>query len=116
MVPSAHRPDPAVTMAMAKRRPPRLSVPRAAQVFGLLSDPSRLRILLHLLEGPEVCVGDLCAAVGQSQPAVSHHLMLLRTGGLAEGRRDGKRVLYRVSSDLVPDLLRRIGGEGGRGP
>ena len=99
---------------MAKKQPNRLPVPRAAQVFGLLGEPSRLRILLHLLEQEEVCVGDLCTVVGQSQPAVSHHLMLLRRGGLAECRRDGKRMLYRVSSDLLPELLHRVGGEEGR--
>jgi DNA-binding transcriptional ArsR family regulator len=87
-----------------------LSVESAAQVFGLLGDPSRLRILLHLLEEQEVCVGDLSAAVGQPRPTVSRHLMLLRAGGLAKGRRDGKRVLYRVTSDLVPDLLHGVDG------
>jgi DNA-binding transcriptional ArsR family regulator len=101
---------------MAKRRPPRLPVERAALVFGLLGEPSRLRILLHLLDKQEASVGALRAATGQSRAATSHHLMLLRTGHLAGCRRDGRRVLYRVSSDLVSDLLRRVGGEEGPGP
>ena len=96
---------------MTKKRAAGLSVPHAAELFGLLGDPSRLRILLHLLQEQEVCVGDVCTAVGQSQPAVSHHLMLLRAGGLAECRRAGKRMLYRVSSDLVRELLDRVGRE-----
>jgi ArsR family transcriptional regulator len=87
-----------------------LSVERAALVFGLLGEPSRLRIVLHLLEEQEVCVSDLSTALGQPRPTVSRHLMLLRRGGLAECRRAGKRVLYHVTSDLVPDLLHGVDG------
>ena len=51
-----------------------------AQVFKLLSDETRLRILFYLAlsENRELHVTDLCQRLGQSQPAVSHHLALLR--------------------------------------
>jgi ArsR family transcriptional regulator len=91
---------------MKTKQSPRLAVGRAAELFQLLGDPSRLRILVCLLEQDEACVGDVCATVGQSQPAVSHHLMLLRAGRLVESRRDGKRKLYRVSSPVVSRMLR----------
>jgi DNA-binding transcriptional ArsR family regulator len=94
---------------MKTKQSPRAAVARTAELFQLLGDPSRLRIVLCLLEEEEACVGDVCAAVGQSQPAVSHHLMLLRAGRLVESRRDGKRKLYRVSSPVVPRLLRLAG-------
>ena len=66
------------------------------QVFKLLSDETRLRVLLYLLREKELHVTALCDKLGQSQPAVSHHLALLRVAGLIEARRDGKHNFYSV--------------------
>lgn len=66
------------------------------QVFKLLSDETRLRILLYLAREGELHVTALCQKLGQSQPAVSHHLALLRVAGLIEARRDGKHNYYSV--------------------
>lgn len=66
------------------------------QVFKLLSDETRLRILLYLVREGELHVTALCEKLGQSQPAVSHHLALLRVAGLIEARRDGKHNFYSV--------------------
>jgi ArsR family transcriptional regulator len=66
------------------------------QVFKLLSDETRLRILLYLAQERELHVTALCDKLGQSQPAVSHHLALLRVAGLIEARRDGKHNFYSV--------------------
>jgi ArsR family transcriptional regulator len=66
------------------------------QVFKLLSDETRLRILLYLTREGELHVTALCDKLGQSQPAVSHHLALLRVAGLIEARRDGKHNYYSV--------------------
>src|SRR5438309_6008832 len=51
------------------------------QVARLLSDETRLRILFLLAQQGEIHVSDLCERLGQSQPAVSHHLALLRVSG-----------------------------------
>src|SRR6266511_4582661 len=67
-----------------------------AQVFKLLSDESRLKILVQLARDGERHVGALCTILGQSQPAVSHHLTLLRMSGLVAYRRDGKNNFYRL--------------------
>jgi len=64
-----------------------------AATFSLLSDPTRLGILALLAKGPQ-SVGGLCDALGMKQPAVSHHLGLLRMGRLVEGKRQGKSVIY----------------------
>ncbi len=64
--------------------------------FKLLSDETRLRILHYLTQQTELHVRALCELLGQSQPAVSHHLALLRSGGLIEPRRDGKHNFYRL--------------------
>ena len=66
------------------------------QVFKLLSDETRLKILLYLMREGELHVSALCERLGQSQPAVSHHLALLRVAGLIEPRRDGKHNFYSV--------------------
>ena len=60
------------------------------QVFKLLADETRLRILMYLLSDKELHVTALCDRLKQSQPAVSHHLALMRVAGLIEARRDGK--------------------------
>jgi ArsR family transcriptional regulator, lead/cadmium/zinc/bismuth-responsive transcriptional repressor len=96
---------------MAPRNKPPLSAPQvnlAAQLFRLLGDPARLRILLALGDRGEARAGDLTAAAGLSRTATAHHLMVLRMGGLVEGRRAGKRVFYRVASPLALKLLRAL--------
>jgi DNA-binding transcriptional ArsR family regulator len=83
------------------------SVRELAQVFKLLSDETRLRILFYLAlsNHGELHVTDLCHRLGQSQPAVSHHLALLRVSGLIESRREGKHNFYRVRTDHFGELL-----------
>jgi DNA-binding transcriptional ArsR family regulator len=66
---------------------------RAAIILKQVSDATRLRVISLLAEG-EKHVGALCAEVNQSQPAVSHHLALLRHGGIIAPRRQGKNNFY----------------------
>ncbi len=70
------------------------------QVFRLLSDPTRLRIL-SILRAGERHVSSLCDILQLPQPTVSHHLSLLRMAGVASGRRSGKQVYYRLNPDMV---------------
>jgi DNA-binding transcriptional ArsR family regulator len=60
----------------------------------LLSDETRLRVLYYLTQRDELHVRALCDLLGESQPAVSHHLALLRSAGLIERRRQGKHNFY----------------------
>jgi len=76
-----------------------------SNVFKLLSDETRLRILAYLVQNTELNVTDLCQRLGQSQPAVSHHLALLRVSGLIEPRREGKHNFYSVRTDAFGELL-----------
>jgi len=76
-----------------------------AQVARLLSDETRLRIIFFLAQNGELHVSDLCERLGQSQPAVSHHLALLRVSGLIEPRREGKHNFYSVRTDTFGELL-----------
>jgi DNA-binding transcriptional ArsR family regulator len=62
-----------------------------------LADPLRLIIAALLDEGGELCVCDLAWLTGRATNLVSHHLKVLRLGGLASSRRDGKLVLYALT-------------------
>jgi len=84
---------------------PDQAVRELAQVFKLLSDETRLRILLYLAQNHELHVTDLCNRLGQSQPAVSHHLALLRVSGLIEALREGKHNFYSVRKEHFGELL-----------
>jgi DNA-binding transcriptional ArsR family regulator len=69
---------------------------RASILLKHLSDPTRLQIIL-MLSQEERHVGSLCGDLNQSQPAVSHHLALLRHGGVIAPRRDGKNNYYALT-------------------
>ena len=86
------------------------------QVFKLMSDETRLRILLYLAQNNELHVTDLCTRLGQSQPAVSHHLALLRVSGLIESRREGKHNFYSVRAEHFGDLLVQLFSAAGAMP
>lgn len=77
--------------------------------FDLLSDPHRLEILLSLHRVPGICVGDLAAALGRSENAVSQALRVLRGQGWVSSERVGRSVSYRLDDDIVHDLLHWIG-------
>jgi DNA-binding transcriptional ArsR family regulator len=83
------------------------SVRELAQVFKILSDETRLQILFYLAQSShaELHVAELCHRLGQSQPAVSHHLALLRVSGLIESRREGKHNIYYAQSDRFGKLV-----------
>ena len=73
-------------------------------VFKALSEETRLRII-KLLEGGELCVCDLVAALDMSQPKVSFHLNVLKEAGFVKDRKQGKWTHYRVETS---DMFRRM--------
>lgn len=79
---------------------------RLAEIFGALSDPTRVRIVSLLLKA-ELCVRDLAAALGMSQSAVSHQLRTLRDLRLVRWRREGRQIFYALDDEHVADLFRR---------
>ena len=79
-----------------------------AQLFKLLADETRLRILDMLGARKELCVRDLWERLGQSQPAVSHHLGLLRMAGLVDTRHEGKHIYYRLDRERFEQLMAMI--------
>jgi DNA-binding transcriptional ArsR family regulator len=80
------------------------TVTAAAEIFGLLSDPGRLRLLAVLRHG-EAPVGSLSRAAGLSESAASHALRLLRARRVVRARRDGRSVHYLLADEHVRQLL-----------
>ena len=98
------------------------TIGRMTAVFKLLADPSRLKIVFALAEYGELHVSALCDMLGQgehntkySQPAVSHHLTLMRMIGLVGFRRDGKHNYYHLVSSHVRDLFEQFFADSGNG-
>lgn len=77
---------------------------QVATLFGILGDPTRIRVLTALLPG-ELCVCDLAAATGVNRTTISHQLRTLRDHRLVRRRREGKVVYYALDDDHVIDLL-----------
>ena len=85
--------------------PAEADVVDAADVFSLLGDPGRLRLLLALLESGELCVGNLAVVTGMSESAVSHALRLLRAHRIVSVNRRGRMAFYRLDDGHVRMLL-----------
>ncbi len=72
------------------------SFQRAAYLLKQVGDPTRLQVIT-LLSEREHHVGGLCDQFNMSQPALSHHLALLRHGGIVQRRRQGKNNFYTLT-------------------
>jgi ArsR family transcriptional regulator len=70
------------------------------QLFKVLSDDTRLAIIMLLRESGELCVCDICGATSESQPKISRHMAILRDAELVLDRREGKWVYYRLSPHM----------------
>jgi ArsR family transcriptional regulator len=75
-----------------------------AEMFRLMSDPTRLRIILACLDAP-VSVGDMAEGLGISASLVSHHLRLLRAARLLQADRRGRQVFYVVGDSHIRSML-----------
>lgn len=83
------------------------------QLYRLLSDPFRLR-LLALAGAEELALGELAELLGESQPNVSRHAAPLRQGGLLAERKQGTRTLVRLPSEALSDAVVRDAVAAGR--
>jgi DNA-binding transcriptional ArsR family regulator len=96
--------NPGKVKRVAKLFPKTETLIELCDLFQLLSDPNRIKIL-YALSREEVCVCDLSALLGMSDSAVSHQLRLLRALRLVKSRKDGRVVYYSLSDDHVTRLL-----------
>src|SRR5947209_14494718 len=83
-----------------------------AEMFRLMGDTSRLKIILACLHAP-TCVSDLAARTRLSQSLVSHHLRLLRASRLLRAERQGKQVFYSPADEhvrcTIADMVAHVG-------
>jgi DNA-binding transcriptional ArsR family regulator len=96
--------NPSKVRRIAKLFPKTETLNELSDLFQLLSDPNRVKIL-YALSREEVCVCDLSALLGMSDSAVSHQLRLLRALRLVKSRKDGRVVYYSLLDDHVTKLL-----------
>lgn len=79
----------------------------AADMFSVLGDTTRLRVLVSLLHG-ELCVTDIAAATGVNRTTISHQLRVLRSNDMVSRRRDGKVVYYTIANEMLTHLLELV--------
>ncbi len=82
-----------------------------AEMFRLMGDPTRLRIILACLQGP-TSVGTIAETLNLSASLVSHHLRLLRAARVMRGQRRGKQIYYAVADEhiscVIADMLEHV--------
>lgn len=78
-----------------------------AEIFKLLGEPTRLKIILALIEN-ELCVCDLSAVINNSVSAVSHQLRLLKSARLIKYRKEGKMVYYSIDDEHIKNLVNQL--------
>ncbi|HHH40423.1 MAG TPA: transcriptional regulator [Chloroflexi bacterium] len=93
--------------AVAAQMPADETIRQVANIFKVLSDPTRVRIIFALSRA-ELCVCDLAALLGLSISAVSHQLRLLRNLRLVKYRKEGRLAYYSLDDDHTGQLLHEV--------
>jgi len=97
----------------AETSPPGFEVPaevrtRVLALCKMLADATRLRICYYLTNEAELNVSQLCRRIGQSQPAVSHHLAMMRANGIVDHRRHGRQIFYSIQGESLRRTLTQL--------
>jgi ArsR family transcriptional regulator, lead/cadmium/zinc/bismuth-responsive transcriptional repressor len=83
---------------------------RRAELFTVLADPNRLR-LLSALANQELCVCDLAAGLKMGESAVSHQLRVLKSMRMVNYRKEGRNVYYSLADSQAIELYRSISAQ-----
>ena len=78
------------------------------QLLTAIGDPARLEILFLLAGYDRLNVGEITARFRLSQPAISHHLRVLREAGAVQSEKVGQEVFYRLDGESIVGRLREI--------
>ena len=92
-----HNPRPTAQLAPA-------TAAELAEVFRLMGDQNRLRIIVACTQGP-ICVSDIAAELDLEQSLVSHHLRLLRATRIVRAERRGRQMYYSVADDHISCVI-----------
>lgn len=91
--------------AVCGRDPDSQFVELAVEVFAMLADATRVRIVLALKDAGELSVNHLADIVDKSPAAVSQHLAKLRLARMVTTRQDGTRVFYALADEHAKQLV-----------
>lgn len=97
---------PEVIRRVSDAMPEADSLQSLAELFKVLGDPTRTRILYALYES-EMCVCDLAALSAMSQSSISHQLRVLKQAKLVKYRKEGKMVYYSLADDHVIQVFKQ---------
>jgi ArsR family transcriptional regulator, lead/cadmium/zinc/bismuth-responsive transcriptional repressor len=89
---------------------PMAQAQRRAELFNVLADPNRLR-LLSALAKQELCVCDLAAGLKMGESAVSHQLRVLKSMRMVNYRKEGRNVYYSLADSRAIDLYNSISAQ-----
>ena len=78
---------------------------RLSELFKVLGDKTRIKLLSLLVVEEEMCVCDIAQLLGMTQSAISHQLRALKNARLVKSRRDGKTVFYSLADDHVKTII-----------
>ena len=87
-----------------ERMPNEENIERVCNTFRVIGEPSRMKIVLALLQG-EMCVYHIVEACGGTQSAVSHQLRVLKDNRIIKSRRDGQNVLYSIADEHFVKII-----------
>jgi ArsR family transcriptional regulator len=96
--------DEAAVLAARSRMPSQDVMDRLSAFYKIMSDPTRLRLLIALEDG-ELCASDLANALDMSRSAVSHQLKSLKEARLVKTRREGKTIHYSLDDNHILQVL-----------
>lgn len=91
--------------AICGRLPDSQFVELAVEVFGMLADATRVRIVLALKDAGELSVNHLADILDKQPSAVSQHLAKLRLARIVATRQEGQRVFYRLENEHTSRLV-----------
>ena len=77
------------------------------EVFKALADPTRLKIL-ECIENGEKCICEIIPYTGKSQPNVSQHLKVMKHSGIINERKDGIRIMVKVSDNKIYKIIDQV--------
>ena len=93
-----------ITLLLSEDENYSTKVSELSNIFSLLGEPNRMKILLALMQG-ELCVYHLCEITGGKQSAISQHLRKLKDGNILKARKSGNLVLYSIIDEHVRDIV-----------
>lgn len=80
---------------------------KEVDIFKALADPTRLKILECVKDG-EKCICEIIPYTGKSQPNVSQHLKILKNAGIVDERKDGTKVMIKISNEEIYNIIDKM--------